>query len=302
MARADAEMTRIVRRTCYLMMLAAVAALTGCGNASQHLSMGPWEEVGQAESPIAGEQSSFEVTTLVPGDGPVVRPGDLVKAKVTVTTVDNQGRTRDPSPPHVIWVWTGRTPQPVTGQDVSTYGTLGGAQPRATLINRHLHEQFQIALREGASNVIGAFPVRGFIDSQWTRLRTSAPLHGMYVGPLKWLDVNLRSFGGLEKTPSARIEILEICPGAKLYRRTATLTQDGIVITTGDINYPRHRQGILGWSALEAQCPAPEGHVRFQAGPFHDSDLSSPTMLMDWSDSYAELRPPDQHPEEWQSP
>jgi hypothetical protein len=99
--------------------------------------MGPWEEVGQAESPIAGEQSSFEVTTLVPGDGPVVRPGDLVKAKVTVTTVDNQGRTRDPSPPHVIWVWTGRTPQPVTGQDVSTYGTLGGAQPRATLINRY---------------------------------------------------------------------------------------------------------------------------------------------------------------------
>ena len=135
--------------------------LAGCGNASQHLSMGPWEEVGQAQSPIAGEQSVFEVTTLVPGDGPVVRPGDLVKAKVTVTTVDNQGRTRDPSPPHVIWVWTGRTPQPVTGQDVSTYGTLGGA---------------------------------------------------------------------------------------------------------------------------------------------HDSDLSSPTMLMDWSDSYAELRPPDQHPEEWQSP
>jgi hypothetical protein len=264
--------------------------------------MGPWEEVGQAQSPIAaGQQSSFDVTTLVPGDGPIVRPGDLVKAEVTVTTVGHQGRTSSPAP-QVTWVWTGRAPELAAGEELGTFGTLGGEQPRATLIDRHLHERFQIELREGASHEIGAFPVRVFIDSQWTRLRTSAPLHGMYVGPLEWPDVELRSYGGMEKTPSARIEILEICPCAKLYRRTATLTQDGIVVTTGDITYPRHRQGILGWSALEAQCPAPEGHVRFQAGPFHGSDLSSPTLLMNWSGSYAELRPPDQHPEEWQSP
>jgi hypothetical protein len=184
--------------------------------------MGPWEEVGQAQSPIAGEQSSFEVTTLVPGDGPVVMPGDLIKAKLTVTTVYSQGNTQHNPDPQVIRVWTGRTPQPETGQDVGTYGELGGEQPRATLIDRHLHERFQIELREVASNVIGAFPVRGFIDSRWTRLRTTAPLHGMYVGPLKWPDVDLRSFGGAEKTPSARIEILEICPGAKLYRRAAS--------------------------------------------------------------------------------
>jgi hypothetical protein len=88
--------------------------------------MGPWEEVGQAQSPIAGEQSSFEVTTLVPGDGPVVMPGDLVKAKLTVTTVDSHGSTRNNPDPQVIWVWTGRTPQPVTGQDAGTYGELGG--------------------------------------------------------------------------------------------------------------------------------------------------------------------------------
>lgn len=295
-------MTRVVRGACGFAVLATVAAVAGCGNASQHLSMGAWQEVGQAQSPIAGRQSSFEVTTLVPGDGPSVMPGDLVKAKLTVTTVYGQGSTQHNPDPQVIWVWTGRTSQPETGQDVGTYGQLGGEQPRATLIARHLHEEFQIELREGASNAAGSFPVRGFIDSEQSRLRTSAPLHGTYVGPLKWPDVSLRSFGGMEKTLSARIEILEICPGAKLYRRNATLTQDGIVVTTGDIRYPRHRQGILGWSALEAQCPAPEGHVRFQAGPFHHFDLSSPTLLMDWSDSYAELRPPDKHPEEWQSP
>ena len=146
-----------------------IGTLTGCGNASQHLSMGPWEEVGQAQSPIAGGQSSFDVTTLVPGDGPVVMPGDLVKAKLTVTTVYGQGSTQHNPDPQVIWVWTGRKPQPETGQDVDTYGGLGGEQPRATLIDRHLHEQFQIELREGASNAIGAFPVRGFIDSQWSR-------------------------------------------------------------------------------------------------------------------------------------
>jgi hypothetical protein len=177
---------------------------------------------------------------------------------------------------------------------------LGGVQARATLIGRHLHEQFQIDLREGASPHNGTFPVRGLIDSELSRLRTTGLVHGVWVGPLEWPEVALSSISGGK--PSARIEILAICPDAKLYRRTATLIQNGIVITTGDIHYPRHRQGTLGWSAIEAQCPAPDGHVRFQAGPFHYSDLHSPTLLMDWSDSYVELRPADQHPEEWKSP
>jgi hypothetical protein len=279
----------------------AVVSLAGCGSASEHLMMGQWQEVGQAESP-AGEQSSFVVTTLVPGDGPVVRPGDLVKAKLTVTTVDSHGSTRNNPPPQIIWVWTGRAPQPETGADFGTYGMLGGEQPRATLIDRHLHEQFQIVLREGISPEvgIGTLPERGLIDYKFSRLRTTALVHGVWVGPLEWPEVALRRMG--EGRPSARIEILEICPAARLYRRTATLTQDGIVVTTGDINYPRHRQGTLGWSALDAQCPAPDGHVRFQAGPFHLSDLQSPTLLYDWSDSYVRLRPADQHPEEWKSP
>jgi hypothetical protein len=243
----------------------------------------------------------FVVTTLVSGEEPVVRAGDLVKAKLTVTTVGHDGSTRNNLPPQVIWVWTGRAPQPETGADFGTYGMLGGEQPRATLIDRHLHEQFQIVLREGLSPeiAIGTLPVRGLIDSPWSRLRTTAFVHGQSVGPRAWPDVALRRMG--EGKPSAQIEILAICPGARLYRRTATLTQDSIVVTTGDIHYPRHRQGTLGWSALDAQCPAPDGHVRFQAGPFHHSDLQSPTLLYDWSGSYVRLSPADQHPEEWQA-
>jgi hypothetical protein len=65
-------MTRVVPRACYL-MLAAVAALTGCGNAFEHLTLGEWREVGQAQPPpVAADQSSFIVETTAPGDGPVI--------------------------------------------------------------------------------------------------------------------------------------------------------------------------------------------------------------------------------------
>jgi hypothetical protein len=84
----------LVRRVCHLSVLAVGVALAGCGNAYEHLSMGEWREVGRAQPPIAREKGSFVGATSVSGDGPVVRAGDLVKARVAVTTVDLGGRTR----------------------------------------------------------------------------------------------------------------------------------------------------------------------------------------------------------------
>jgi len=64
--------------------------------------------------------------------------------------------------------------------------------------------------------------------------------------------------------PGADIEILEVCP-ATLWRREATTKQWGFVPALGESGYDLKRAGILGWTAIDAQCPAPTGHVRFQA-------------------------------------
>jgi len=54
----------------------------------------------------------------------------------------------------------------------------------------------------------------------------------------------------------------------------------------------------MGWSAIDARCPAPVGRVRLQAGPlYHPTGQTS--RLSNWSSSYVWLRPPRRYPEEW---
>ena len=73
--------------------------------------MGSWQEAGKAQPPITKENGTFAVATGVPGEGPVVSAGDLVKARVAVTTVDTFGSTKSNPGPQDVWVWTGRAPQ-----------------------------------------------------------------------------------------------------------------------------------------------------------------------------------------------
>jgi hypothetical protein len=89
-------------------------------------------------------------------------------------------------------------------------------------------------------------------------------IHGQLARPYEWPELALRSEGG--GNPSARIEILEICPAAKLYRRTATLTQVGALLNVGESKYASQRSGTLGWTAIDAQCPEPDGTFIFRQG------------------------------------
>jgi hypothetical protein len=289
-------MTRVVRGARHLAPLAAIAALTGCGNAFEHLTLGEWREVGQTQPPVPADQGSFIVETTAPGDGPVVNAGDLVKARITVTTVNEGGNTRGNPPTTVAWVWTGRDSEPYA--PFATYGMLGGERPRGTFIGRHLHERFEFSLQPGADRDTGDLPVNGILAFQPSILNMGATIKGQLVPPPQWPALALRGEGG--GNPSARIEILEICPAAKVYRRSSTLTQLGIIFTAGDMRYASSRRGTLGWTAIEAQCPPPDGHVRLQAGPFYYSDIRDSHMLADWSASYIRLRPPGKHPDEWQ--
>ena len=80
------------------------------------------------------------------------------------------------------------------------------------------------------------------------------------------------------------------------------MTQLGIILASGDARYRTWRKGTLGWTAIDAECPPPDGHLRFQAGPFYYLNARAPALLADWSVSYRELRPPEKYPEEWRVP
>jgi hypothetical protein len=148
--------------------MAAAAGLSACGNAYEHISVGEWQEVGQAQPPTPRETGAFIVTTNVEGDGPEVRAGDLVKAKVLVTTPYRYDvgytKTRDPQ---IIWVWTGRGPEVEPNtllRDMYTFGYLGVERTRITLIGRRLHEQFEIQLEQGAETSTDEMAARGIIE------------------------------------------------------------------------------------------------------------------------------------------
>jgi hypothetical protein len=171
-------------------------------------------------------------------------------------------------------------------------------RPRSAFIGRQLNEQFEIHLGPGANRDTGNLPVDGVIAYPPSTLTVGASIKGRLVPPPQWPALALRGMGG--GNPSAQIEILEICPAARVYRRSAALSQLGIIVTTGDLKYRVYRHGTLGWTAIDAHCPAPDEHVRFQAGPFYYSDIKDPNLLADWSVSYISQRPPRKHPEEWQ--
>jgi hypothetical protein len=77
------------------------------------------------------------------------------------------------------------------------------------------------------------------------------------------------------------IEILDAC-AATLQRRTATVTQWGKAFNLLDSSHPTSRSGTLGWTALEADCAAPLGTVRFEIGPLYAKQHE----LLDWESSY----------------
>jgi hypothetical protein len=154
-----------------------------------------------------------------------------------------------------------------------------------------------IHLEPGAQQQSEEFPLRAIIDDQFARLNTLVEIDGRWVGPAEWPALSLAGSGMIEG--AAQIEIINICK-ARLFRRTATLDQRGFVWSSGDAGYPTERKGTLGSTAIDAQCPGPDGHIRFQAGPFYPGGgASDRSRLADWGGSYVRLRPPEKYPQEW---
>ncbi|MFL6601278.1 MAG: hypothetical protein ACJ8R9_08085 [Steroidobacteraceae bacterium] len=278
---------------------AVCLVLGGCGNAYEHITVGQWQEVGRAEPPELPPDGAYVVTTQTQGSGPAVEPGDLVKASVRLIAEPATPSVSEKEPEaHTVWVWTGRESKAqVPGEptfDIETYGDLGAGRVRIAFIGRRLHEQFEMHMEPGVDAGLDALPLHGIIAIEYASLHISAQIGDKPAAPLEWPAVQLTRTGF--GRPAAAIEILDICK-AKLYRRSATLDQRGTSLGWGDMGYEKIRQGILGWTAIDAQCPGPDGHVHFQAGPFHHG--TGGMRLLDWDASYIRLRPPEKYPEEW---
>jgi hypothetical protein len=284
-------------------LIAAALQLSGCGNFHQDLSVAKWYEAGSPVPPQDRFRGDFRVAQIEAGEGEPVKPGDLVKVRLQMTTGLHGPAETPEFQPRIMWLWVGRelvrTDWKSQNEAELTFGSLGSARVRRTLIGQRLHAQFSIELEPGAEGSTNALP-------QYA-IRTDSlgfeTLKGAYrdshqvMNPRRWPGIEL---GRYSAVASARLEVLNICR-ARLLHRTAKMTQFGLILNYGEPGYAMHREGTLGWTAIEAQCPAPDGPVRFQAGPFYYAGDAGSHRLADWSSSYIHLRSPLQYPEEWEA-
>lgn len=201
-----------------------------------------------------------------------------------------------------MWLYTGRdltrTDAQSQNNEELTFGSLGIARIRRTLIGRQLHERFTVELSPDAESSTDAIPLNGIQTSDPGEETLVFPyINGNRVmNPLRWPGIKL-SPGAMERRSSAQIKVINIC-AARLLRRTATMTQMDLIVGPGELGHANSRKGVLGWTAIDASCPAPDGKVRSQAGPFYHSQAEY-DRLADWNQSYMRLRSPELHPEEW---
>jgi hypothetical protein len=239
--------------------------LQGCGNLYEHLAEGEWQEAGRNESPTPPSRGDFVVSTLEQGSGATVRAGDLVYARVRVV---RPSVAPHPGEPVVFnaWLWSGASPSDdLTLPDRDTWADLGSPALRATLVGKRVGDRYSVVLEEAAETSGQVIPLYGLLDS-WR----SEPRNSLYPS----LEIDRRP---------AELEILDTCP-ARLLRRTATLRQWGPMIRFFDSYYPTRRVGVLGWTALEAECTP--SAIRFEIGPLYFKGHE----LLDWEASYARTR------------
>ena len=262
----------------------ALLILAGCE--SESLSMGKWQQVGIREAPISALRGDARIELLEAGTGRTVEAGDLVKIRVTVTQRVNQDVTK--FDPVVAWLWTGREPEPRTFESLSQWGDLGSARIRKTLIGRRIGDRFRFALSAGAKGE-EIIAKNGFAVAD-----AYAPHeHGQPIGSYKWPRFVVGRPPYEWSEVHSEVELLNACAGS-LYKRTAVLRQRGTIFNIFEMAYNSEREGTLRWSALEANCPAPDGKVRLEVGPLYYTLGREGRMLFNWSDSYRRLRPVDE--------
>jgi len=269
----------------FLPALAAALALTGCDNTSVKVTDSGWKELAMNKAQLPRDPK-YLTTSIAEGDGARVKAGDLVKLRI------GDGRINADKTPYLQqgWYWTGSLPE-----DYSHYGATWPTILGALLVRRHVGDQFELVPQESGAYV-PPMTLTGMPPPQSNRKGFGSIT--AFSGPSSaWDNFTLRK---------STIEILATCP-VTLSVRKGEMTQWGFILNLFGSSYPTSRRGTLYWSAIDADCPAPDGKVRFMIGPIYVSATSGPDQgayrnetLFNFRDAYSAERPESKYPDEYQ--
>ena len=265
--------------------LAVGVLLAGCDNTIVSVTDSGWKPLAMNTAQLP-PNPKFPTTPIAQGNGAVVNGGALVKLRMSIGMVRQDGTVvyKD------AWYWTGTLPE-----DYYHYGATWPTELGALLVGRRVGDQFLLDPQD-----------KGQYSPQVTLTGMPPP------------QTNRKGFGvvtAFEESSSdwslytlrkGTFEILASCP-VKLSVRKGEMTQWGYILNMFGTNYPISRRGTLYWSAIDADCPAPDSKVRFMIGPIYvsatsgiDQEAYRNETLTNIYDAYSSKRPRSAYPDEYQ--
>jgi hypothetical protein len=275
-----------------LLTLLPLLALAGCDNFREKVTAEAWKSAAITEAPapsFEGNEASIVTSVLTAGPGTQVMPGDLVHLRYTRTVLNNDKSERTQGTEEV-WVWTGREPDP----GMEFWGKFGSPELRTTLIGRKVGEVFELRVSSKYHEITA--PKYGIAGPVSPRQG-----HNQFLGQYAALEPKVLAGGEFAwNQPSwSAVEILNACP-ANFATRQGHMTQWGFVLNLFGSAWQTDRSGALRWAAIEANCPVPDGKVRFMLGPIYwTAEPVVSGMLMAWEPSYRSARSKWIYPEDY---
>jgi hypothetical protein len=237
------------------------AVLSACGNAYETLNVGEWESGGSAIVPEdLQSKAQLRVTILDVGQGPEIRAGSLVHARVAgkiipgVSEYVSIGKLSD------VWFWLGDQ-RGIPGHEAYKWGELidlGSRRLRAAFVGARAGSRVSIVMERRLDYPATILPTRGFVMN-YTVLKASGAIDTRY-GPEKVV---------FHEGVEYEFTIMDVCQGRLLYRQ-ATKKEWGYIphVWAGSRKLPFEREGVLEWVAMEADCDSPKD-LRLEMGPGH---------------------------------
>jgi hypothetical protein len=265
--------------------LAASLLLAGCDNTFVKVTDSGWKPLDMNTRQLPRDPK-FPASTITEGEGAIVHTGDLVKLRIA------DGRINADKTPYLQtgWYWTGSLPE-----DYNHYGATWPTPLGALLVRRHIGDRFELDPQD-ASAYVPRITLTGMPPPQPNR-KGFGQVTAFSGASSAWDNFTLRK---------ATYEILATCP-VTLSVRKGEMTQWGYILNMFGSSYPIDRRGTLYWSAIDADCPAPDGKVRFMIGPIYVSATSGVDQgayrnetLYNFYDAYAAERPKAKYPDEYQ--
>lgn len=265
--------------------LAVGLLLAGCDNAIVSVTDSGWKPLAMNTAQLSPDPK-FSTTPIAQGSGAVVNGGDLVKLRLPSGLVRQDGTVvyRD------AWYWTG-----TLSEAYSHYGATWPTELGALLVGRRVGEQFLLEPQDD-----GPY-------SPHVTLTGMPPPQTNRKGFGRVVAFEESSYDwGLYTLRKSTFEILAACP-VRLSVRKGEMTQWGYILNMFGMHYPISRRGTLYWSAIDSDCPAPDGQVRFMIGPIYvsatsgnDQEAYRNETLYNFYDAYSSKRPRRSYPDEYQ--